>query len=100
MKNNDKKFIDGMWYKENDKGPDFVKANILVDVKQFVKSAKKYIDDEGKLKLEVKVSKKGNHYIEVDDFEPDNSKGTKIDDDEIPVVDEEDDIDVDAIDFS
>ena len=93
-----KKFVDGIWISEATKAPDFVKYSLLVDVKQFTQSIKKHMNTEGKVKIDIKESKKGNHYMEVNDFDGGNSE-PEHQDEAIPTVEEEDDLDVDSIPF-
>ena len=94
-----KKFLDGIWVNEADKAPDFVKYSILIDVRQFKKALDKYKNKEGKVKVDIKESKKGNHYMEVNDFKGDKGSSS-YDSSSGSVVEDEDEIDVDNIDFS
>ncbi|MFW5903095.1 MAG: hypothetical protein ACOCTT_04355 [archaeon] len=96
MSNNN--FVDGIWIKEADKAPDFVKYSLLVDVKQFVECMKKHMDTQGKVKIDIKESKKGNHYMQVNDFDGGNSE-PEHEGESIPTVEDEDDLDVGDIPF-
>lgn len=71
---NDKHFPEGLIFKlPHPNAPDFVKGQVSVKVKEF----KKYLERvNGEwLNLDLKVSKEGKPYAEVNTFKPDKSKG-------------------------
>lgn len=73
MSNTDKQFPKGMYFKEpHPKAPDFVKGQVSVKVEEF-KNYLKTVDDEW-LNIDLKVSKDGKPYAEVNTFKPDKSK--------------------------
>jgi hypothetical protein len=70
-------------FKPHEKAPDFVKANITINIDELVE----YIGtmNQKELKLVVKESKKGTYYIAIDDFKPkkqDNSQPDSSSDEE------------------
>jgi len=66
---NDKVFADGFLFKRKDTAPEFVVGEISVKVDEavnFLKENKK----NGWVNLDVKLSKSGKYYIELNTFEP------------------------------
>lgn len=66
------KFVDGFNVKEPGKAPDFVKCRISVDRKKLGNWLRNESDDW--INIDIKVSKKGNWYAEVNEWKPDKSK--------------------------
>lgn len=67
--NDEKIFVDGMICKRHERAPDFVTVNLSVKLKDFVAFAKEHHKD-GWLNVQVKQSKGGKFYAELDTFEP------------------------------
>jgi len=65
----DKKFVDGMIVKRKPKAPDFVKCSLSFKCKEFYAFMKENNND-GWLNVDLKVSKQGKLYAEVDDWQP------------------------------
>ena len=67
-----KEFINGMIAKKpSDKAPDFIKAKLSFKVEEF----KAYLDEnsnDGWVNIEVKESKKGSYYAELDSWKKDS----------------------------
>jgi len=65
-------FVNGMIFKlPHEKAPDFVKGKISVRVDEFIKFAQEN-QDNGWLNIQLKVSKGGKAYAELDLWKPDN----------------------------
>lgn len=73
--NNDKKYFPkGLFYRESHpNSPDFVKGQVSVKVEEF----KQYLGNvKGEwLNIDLKISKEGKPYAEVNTFKPHKSKG-------------------------
>ena len=68
---NDKKFVDGMRFTTpRDKAPDWIKGHISVKVDEFVPWAQAHQDERGWLNIDVKESKGGKTYCELDEWRP------------------------------
>lgn len=68
----DKIFADGFHFKRNENAPDFVIGSLSVNVEQSGDTFKNHVKD-GWLNLQVKLSKGGKYYVEVDTWEPGQS---------------------------
>lgn len=70
----DNKFIDGLWAnKPHEKAPDFVKAELSIDLVRFsewVRNWKKSHEGEKYLRITVKESQKHEFYAEVNEWKP------------------------------
>lgn len=70
----DKKFPDGiMWREPHPKAPDFVKGRILIQVDKFIeqlKVYKQYQSDKGWISIDIKDSRGGHRYFELDTYKP------------------------------
>lgn len=64
-----KVFADGFIFKRNDKAPDFVVGNISIKVEEAISFLKKN-EKNGWINLQIKNSREGKHYMELDTFEP------------------------------
>ena len=52
-------------FKPNDKSPEFVKADILINKSELIR----WLDDkDNEVKLTVKLSQKGTYYLEVNEY--------------------------------
>lgn len=65
----DKIFAEGFIFKRSEKAPDFVVGNISVKNEDGIAFLKKH-EKNGWTNLQVKTSKEGKYYIELDTFEP------------------------------
>jgi len=66
----DPTFPDGIRvYAPNDRAPDYVIADLVINVQQF-EQYMRAAHVQGELRLELKRSKKGNLYLQVDDWRP------------------------------
>lgn len=75
---NNKIFADGlMWKDAHEKAPPFVKGTILVEAskfKAFMEANVQYISPKGWLTIDMKESKKGGIYFELNTWKPETSK--------------------------
>lgn len=61
----DKDFVNGIRiYKPREGAPDFIKLNILVNLKEFNEWAKQRVDSDGLIRIDLKKSKEGRLYLE------------------------------------
>lgn len=68
---NEKVFADGMIFKKkHDNAPDFIKGHISIKVDDFVKQLQEQKDERGWVNLDMKVSKGGKLYFEVNTWKP------------------------------
>lgn len=65
----EKIFVDGMIAKRHPNSPDFVKCNLSLKMKDLIAFAKQHHKD-GWLNVQVKESKGGKIYAELDTWEP------------------------------
>ncbi len=70
----DKKFVDGMIVKRKPKAPDFVKCSLSFKCADFV-TFMKANHKKGWLNVDLKMSKGGKLYAEVDTWEPEAKEG-------------------------
>lgn len=64
-------FVEGIRvFKPNENAPDFIKANFLVNLKEFLKNAEENADDGLQARFILKESKKGNYYLQWDNYKP------------------------------
>lgn len=54
----------------NEGAPDFVKGKISVKVEEFYTFAKKYVKNSGYINIDLKKSKGGKLYLELNDWTP------------------------------
>lgn len=74
----EKIFADGFIFKRNPKAPQFVVGRVSIKVEEaiaFLKSNAK----NGWVNLDIKEARTGNHYIELDTFQPKNNSGSEVD---------------------
>jgi hypothetical protein len=72
MQQEEKIFADGFSFKRNENAPDFVVGRLSLKVDEaiaFIKSHEK----RGWINLNVKTARSGNHYVELDTYEPKGS---------------------------
>jgi len=65
----EKIFVDGMIVKRKPRSPDFVKCSLSFKMGDFVKFAREHVKD-GWLNADIKLSKGGKLYAELDTWEP------------------------------
>ena len=69
MQQEEKIFADGFSFKRNENAPDFVVGRLSLkvdDALAFIKSHEK----KGWVNLNIKTARSGNHYVELDTYEP------------------------------
>ena len=75
------KFVPGLFVKApNDKAPDFVKGSIslkTVDLMQFLQGS-----NDDWINLDIKVSREGKWYAQINDWKPENGQHAKPKEDE------------------
>lgn len=82
-------FTEGFYLnKKSDSAPEFIKANISINVAQatawLLGEAKKYQDEKGYVRLVGKESKGGKMYFEVDTWKRDESTAGEVAKEDIP----------------
>jgi len=66
----EKQFIDGLQFKKpNEKAPAFVKGSISINLNKFMEYADKN-QNNGWINIDLKESKTGNYYAELNTFKP------------------------------
>jgi len=82
----EKKYIDGLYCKApHEKAPDFVKADIGVNVENFIKWLEANKNAKGYVNLQILEAKNGNCYIKHNDFKKETLKETPKEDEEIEI---------------
>lgn len=69
----EKTFADGVIFKRSNNAPDFVIGNLSIKVSEFAKFVKAHAKNDW-LNLQVKQSKDGKYYVELDTWQPDKNK--------------------------
>lgn len=72
MQKEDKIFADGFSFKRNENAPDFVVGRLSMKVDEAIAFMKQH-EKRGWVNLNVKTARSGNHYIELDTYEPKNA---------------------------
>lgn len=72
MSTEDKIFADGFSFKRSENAPDFVIGRLSMKVDDAIAFIRKY-EKKGWVNLNVKTARSGNHYIELDTYEPKGS---------------------------
>lgn len=98
-----KKFVTGAFVTRRDNSPDFIKANISFSEK-FIDYLKENFNSRGYVNLDLKESKEGKLYLDLNDWQPSGDKEQLIKDNgQVKVVNREeignDDIDISNIPF-
>lgn len=65
----EKIFADGFIFKRREDAPDFVIGNISIKVDEAIAFLRKH-EKSGWVNLQAKTGRSGNHYIELDTFQP------------------------------
>lgn len=77
---NEAKFLDGLIFKlPNENAPDFVKGRISIKREELIEALKAETGDW--INLDLKVSKEGKPYAQVDTWKPDTEKVNEVSDD-------------------
>lgn len=74
MAQDEKIFADGFSFKRNEKAPDFVVGRLSIkadDGVAFIRANEK----NGWINLNIKTARSGNHYVELDTYEPSSNGG-------------------------
>jgi hypothetical protein len=69
MAQDEKIFADGFSFKRNEKAPDFVVGRLSMKVDEAVAFIRQH-EKGGWINLNIKTARSGNHYIELDTYEP------------------------------
>ena len=65
----DKIFADGFTFKRNENAPDFVVGRLSMKVEEAIAFMKQH-EKSGWVNLNIKTARSGNHYVELDTYEP------------------------------
>lgn len=65
----DKIFADGFSFKRNENAPDFVVGRLSMKVDEAIAFIKTH-EKRGWVNLSIKTARSGNHYVELDTYEP------------------------------
>jgi hypothetical protein len=68
-KEDDKVFGEGIFFKTKDSAPEFVLGAVSIKVDEFIVFLKDNVK-KGWVNMDLKLSKKGMHYFQVDTWEP------------------------------
>lgn len=70
----EKHFADGMmWQDPHEKAPNFIKGKICINVKKFtawLETKKEFVSEKGWLNIQLKESRNGTMYFELDTYKP------------------------------
>lgn len=69
MANEEKIFADGFSFKRNEKAPDFVVGRLSMKADEAVAFIRQH-EKGGWVNLNIKTARSGNHYVELDTYEP------------------------------
>ena len=67
--NDDKVFGEGIFFKTKESAPSFVMGSVSIKVDEFITFLKDNVK-KGWVNMDLKLSKKGTHYFQVDTWEP------------------------------
>ena len=76
MAQDEKIFADGFSFKRNEKAPDFVVGRLSMKVDEAVAFIRQH-EKGGWVNLNIKTARSGNHYVELDTYEPTQGGGAK-----------------------
>lgn len=76
MAQDEKIFADGFSFKRNEKAPDFVVGRLSIKADDGVAFIRQH-EKNGWINLNIKTARSGNHYIELDTYEPSTQGGMK-----------------------
>ena len=74
MAQDEKIFADGFSFKRNEKAPDFVVGRLSMKVDEAVAFIRQH-EKGGWVNLNIKTARSGNHYVELDTYEPSKDGG-------------------------
>lgn len=74
MAQDDKIFADGFSFKRNEKAPDFVVGRLSLKADDAVAFIREH-EKSGWVNLNIKTARSGNHYVELDTYEPTQGGG-------------------------
>jgi len=74
MQQDEKIFADGFSFKRSENAPDFVIGRLSMKVDDAIAFMREH-DKKGWINLNIKTARSGNHYVELDTFEPKGSQG-------------------------
>lgn len=69
MQQEEKIFADGFSFKRNENAPDFVVGRLSLKVEDAIAFIREH-DKRGWVNLNIKTARSGNHYVELDTYEP------------------------------
>ena len=76
MAQDEKIFADGFSFKRNEKAPDFVVGRLSMKVDEAVAFIRQH-EKGGWVNLNIKTARSGNHYVELDTYEPTAQNGMR-----------------------
>jgi len=83
---NEKKFIDGLRIKRNDKAPEFIICSIAVKEDTFLDFCAMNCNGQGWMNIEVAKSRAGKYYAYLNTWNPDNQSGSTNPQDDVAVA--------------
>lgn len=69
MAQDEKIFADGFSFKRNEKAPDFVVGRLSIKADEAIAFIREN-EKKGWVNLNIKTARSGNHYVELDTYEP------------------------------
>jgi hypothetical protein len=69
MQQEEKIFADGFSFKRSENAPDFVIGRLSLKVEDAIAFIREH-DKRGWINLNIKTARSGNHYVELDTYEP------------------------------
>ena len=70
----EKTFAKGLYLKTpHERAPDYVKSKVSVNVDEFIEFLQEHKNDSGYVNFDLKEAQSGHWYMEVDDWQPNNS---------------------------
>jgi hypothetical protein len=69
MQQDEKIFADGFIFKRNENAPDFVVGRLSMKADEAIAFIRQH-DKKGWVNLNIKTARSGNHYVELDTYEP------------------------------
>jgi hypothetical protein len=90
MAQDEKIFADGFSFKRNEKAPEFVIGRLSMRVDEAIAFLKEH-DRNGWVNLNIKTARSGNHYVELDTYEPQTEQAPKAKPKAAPVKSSEND---------
>ena len=69
MQQDEKIFADGFSFKRNENAPDFVVGRLSMKAEEAIAFIRQH-EKRGWVNLNIKTARSGNHYVELDTYEP------------------------------